>query len=117
MPNWSNWERVSQGSDHIEATVGPGVYEVRHMVTGRVIAFGYAGNVAKTIGKLRFEGGFGPFAKLFGRPRLSFRLSDLEYRTCAAASRAEAKITSQRLLRLQRSVWRRHRDKGWAFGP
>ncbi len=40
------------------------------------------------------------------------RVSDLEYRTCAAASRAEAKTTAQRLKGLRQTAWRRRMDQG-----
>jgi hypothetical protein len=41
-------------------------------------------------------------------------VSDLEYRTCAAASRAEAKTAAHRLLGLRQTAWRRRMDAGWA---
>ena len=41
----------------VEAPIGPGVYEVRHTMTGRVIAFGHAGNVANAITDLKLNGG------------------------------------------------------------
>jgi hypothetical protein len=42
------------------------------------------------------------------------RGSDFEYRTCAAASRSDAKITAQRLLGLRQTAWRRRKDMDWA---
>jgi len=41
------------------------------------------------------------------------RVSDLEYRTCAASTRAEARTTAQRLLGLRQTAWRRRIDTGW----
>ena len=89
MQTWSSWKRFPdvKGGDAIEAPVGPGVYEVRHTLTGRVMAFGHAGNVANAISELKLNGGLGPFARLFRRPPLVSRVADLEYRTCAAATR------------------------------
>ena len=55
-----------------------------------------------------------PFARLFRQQPLVSRVSDLEYRTCAAASRAEAKTAAQRLLGLRQTAWRRRMDLGWA---
>jgi len=115
MQTWSGWKRfpdVNSG-DHIEAPMGPGVYEVRHTMTGRVVAFGYAGNVANAISELKLNGGINPFARFFGRQLLVSRVSDLEYRTCAAASRAEARTTAQRLMGLRQTAWRRRMDLGW----
>jgi hypothetical protein len=51
---------------------------------------------------------------MFSRQRLTSRVSDLEYRTCAAASRAEAKTAAQRLMGLRQSAWRRRMDLGWS---
>ena len=116
MQTWSGWKRfpdVATG-DHVEAPMGPGVYEVRHTLTGRVIAFGHAANVANALSDLKLHGGAGTFARLFRKQPLESRVSDLEYRTCAATSRAEAKTTASRLLGLRQTAWRRRIDHGWA---
>ena len=116
MQTWSSWSRFPDvtGGDVIEAPVGPGVYEVRHTLTGRVMAFGHAGNVANAISELKFNGGLDPFARLFRRAPLVSRVADLEYRTCAAATRADAKTAAQRLLGMRQTAWRRRMDMGWA---
>ena len=116
VQTWSSWKRFpdAQSGDHVEAPIGPGVYEVRHTMTGRVMAFGHAGNVANAISELKLNGGASAFARLFRRQPLVSRVSDLEYRTCAAASRAEAKTTAQRLMGLRQTAWRRRMDMGWA---
>jgi hypothetical protein len=113
---WSGWKRFPdvQSGDNVEAPIGPGVYEVRHTMTGRVMAFGHAGNVANALAELKFDGGVGAFARLFGKQPIVSRVSDLEYRTCAATSRAEAKTTAQRLMGLRQTAWRRRMDTGWA---
>ncbi len=116
MQTWSGWKRfpdVNSG-EHVEAPMGPGVYEVRHTLSGRVMAFGHAGNVAHAISGLKLNGGVGPFARLLGRQPLVSRVADLEYRTCAAASRADARTTAQRLMGLRQTAWRRRMDLGWA---
>jgi hypothetical protein len=116
MQAWSNWRRFPdvKGGDQIEAPIGPGVYEVRHTLTGRLMAFGHAGNVANAISELKLNVGLSPFARLFRRPPLMSRVADLEYRTCAAASRADAKTAAQRLLGLRQNAWRRRMDLGRA---
>jgi hypothetical protein len=116
VQTWSSWKRFpdAQIGDHVEAPIGPGVYEVRHTMTGRVVAFGHAGNVANAISDLKLNGGVGSIARLFRRQPLVSRVSDLEYRTCAATSRAEAKTTASRLAGLRQSAWRRRVDTGWA---
>jgi hypothetical protein len=117
VQTWSSWKRFpdAESGDHVEAPIGPGVYEVRHTLTGRVVAFGPAGNVAQALSELKLNGGVtGTFARLFRKQPLVSRVSDLEYRTCAAASRAEAKTAAHRLLGLRQTAWRRRIDAGWA---
>lgn len=115
VQTWSGWKRFpdSHSGDHVEAPIGPGVYEVRHTLTGRVIAFGHAANVGSALSQLKLNGGAGTFARLFRRAPLVSRVSDLEYRTCAAGTRAEAKSAAQRLLGLRQTAWRRRMDLGW----
>jgi hypothetical protein len=116
VQTWSSWKRFpdAQSGGHVEAPIGPGVYEVRHTMTGRLVAFGHAGNVANAISDLKLNGGVSPFARFFGKQPLVSRVSDLEYRTCAAGSRAEAKTTANRLMGLRQTAWRRRMDLGWA---
>jgi hypothetical protein len=82
-------------------------------MTGRVIAFGHAANVANALSELKLNGGVGTFARLFRKQPAVSRVSDLEYRTCAASTRAEARTTAQRLLGLRQTAWRRRIDAGW----
>ena len=83
-------------------------------MTGRVVAFGHTGNVANAISDLKVNGGMGPIARLFRREPLVSHVSDLEYRTCAAATRAEAKTTANRMMGLRQSAWRKRLELGWA---
>jgi len=112
---WSGWKRFpdAESGDNVEAPIGPGVYEVRHTLTGRLIAFGHAANVAHAITELKVDR-TNPFARLFKPAPLTSRVSDLEYRTCVAASRAEAKTAAQRLKGLREIAWRKRLDLGSA---
>jgi hypothetical protein len=116
VQTWSGWKRFpdAHSGGHVEAPIGPGVYEVRHTLTGRVVAFGHARNVANAISDLKVNGGIGPLARLFGRQPLVSRVTDLEYRTCAAASRSEARTAANRLMGLRQTAWRRRADQGVA---
>jgi hypothetical protein len=53
------------------------------------------------------------FAKLFHRSA-SIPVNELEYRTCATASRAEAKIAAKRLQGLRQQYWQRRMALGAA---
>src|SRR3954451_16684251 len=116
MQTWTGWKRFTdaQGAEFVDAPAGPGVYEVRHTLTGRVVAFGHARNVSAALDELRRNGGVGTFARLFRRQLPASRVSDLEYRVCAASTRSEAKTTAQRLLGLRQTAWRRRMDYGWS---
>ena len=116
VQTWSNWKRFpdAYSGEHVEAPIGPGVYEVRHTMTGRVVAFGHSGNVANSLADLKLNDGASVFTKLFRKQPLVSRVEDLEYRTCAAASRAEAKTAAQRLVGLRQTAWRRRMDMGFA---
>src|SRR5260221_12735890 len=95
VQTWSTWKRFpdAQSGEHVEAPIGPGVYEVRHTMTGRVVAFGHSGNVANSLADLKLNGGLSTFARLFRKEPLVARVAHLEYRTCAAMIRAEPKTT------------------------
>jgi hypothetical protein len=116
VQTWSTWKRFpdAQSGEHVEAPIGPGVYEVRHTMTGRVVAFGHSGNVANALADLKLNDGVGAFARLFRKQPLVSRVSDLEYRTCAATSRSEARTAAQRLVGLRQTAWRRRMDTNWA---
>ena len=115
MQTWGNWKRFpdAQSGEHVEAPIGPGVYEVRHTMTGRVVAFGHSANVANALADLKLNDG-NAFTRLFRKQPLVPRVADLEYRTCAAATHAEAKTAAQRLIGLRQTAWRRRMDTGWA---
>ena len=116
IQTWSNWKRFPdvESGDSVEAPSGPGVYEVRHTMTGRLMAFGHSGDVAHAISELKLKRGVSLFARFFGRQPLVSRVADLEFRTCAAASRAEAKTSARRLMGLRQTAWKRRIDLGWA---
>jgi hypothetical protein len=114
VQSWSAWKRFpdAQLGGVVEAPIGPGVYEVRHTHTGRVVAFGSANNVANAISELKVNGGISAFQRFFGKQPLVSHVHDLEYRTYAAASRAEAKTAASRMQGLRQSAWRRRLDQG-----
>jgi len=115
MQNWTSWKRFpdAHSGGLVEAPIGPGVYEVRHVETGEVIAFGPADSVANAIGDLKINGKAGLWAKMFHRSA-SIPVSELEYRTCAAGSHAEAKVAAKRLSGLRQQYWQRRMALGFA---
>jgi hypothetical protein len=112
---WSGWRRFPdvESGESVEAPIGPGVYEVRHANSGRLVAFGDAASVAHAIGELKVAR-TNPIARLFKPAPLVSPVSELEYRTYAAASRAEARTAAQRFKGLRQAAWRRRSELGGA---
>src|SRR3954451_22513713 len=111
MQTWTSWKRFpdAHSGGLVEAPIGPGVYEVRHVDTGEVIAFGHSGSVANAIGELKINGRAGLWAKLFQRSA-SIPVNDRECRTVAPASRSEAMTPASRLKGLRQQYWRRRME-------
>lgn len=105
---WASWKAfpVSENGGHIDAPIGPGVFEVRHTETGELIAFGESGRVAHDLSKLLRPAA--PWGRLLGRKSPAHRPGDLEYRTCAAATAYEAKMVAGQLRGRREAFWRRH---------
>lgn len=114
MQTWSSWKRFPSAlsGDSVEAPIGPGVYEVRHTPSGRVVAFGHAANVANALAELKVDDGGGSWVRLFRRVSPKPPVHELEYRTCAAATRADAKTAAERMQKLRQSYWRKRLETG-----
>ena len=84
VQTWSSWKRFpdAHSGEHVEAPIGPGVYEVRHTMTGRVVAFGHSANVANALGDLKLNGNASAFSRAIpqaaaGLARCRSRISDV----------------------------------------
>jgi hypothetical protein len=108
--NWTGWKQFpnAQRGEHIEAPIGPGIYEVRHMASGDLAAFDASANVAYALSALLRKPPSRSWKKLFGGKNPSWLGHDLEYRTCAAATVGEAKMMAQCLLGRRQTFWRRN---------
>jgi len=94
ISTWSEWKRYPRAGrgDNIEAPITPGIYEVRIAGTGALHSFGAVDNVAQALALLPVGS-----KSWFGR-REATATPDLEYRTCATASKAEAKAAAERMI-------------------
>jgi hypothetical protein len=106
---WSTWKKFPDAfrGEHLEAPIGPGVYEVCHTASGEQVAFGYANNVAQALTNILpppSKRGW-PFFRRAARPR--YPIDELEYRTCAASSGAEARLTAEQLMGQRTALIRR----------
>jgi hypothetical protein len=105
---WVAWKPFpnSQNGGHLDAPIGPGVYEVRHMGTGELVAFGDSRKVAHDLSKLLQPAA--PWTRLLGRKGFDHQATDLEYRTCAATTAHEARNVADQLRGRREAFWRRH---------
>jgi len=78
IQTWNSWKRFPdvRTGGQLDAPVGPGVYEVHHTLTGRVIAFGHTGDVANALNHLKLNGGGSILSRLFRRQPLAARVSE-----------------------------------------
>jgi hypothetical protein len=91
---WSDWKRYPRAAkgENIEAPISPGIYEVRYAGTGALHSFGAVDNVAQALSQLPAVS-----KSWFGR-RETVALLDLEYRTCATSTKADAKAAAERMI-------------------
>ena len=94
---WTSWKRYPRASlgENIEAPISPGIYEVRHALSGDLFAFGAVDNLAQSLAQLQRTPK--SITAWFGR-QAPLDLPELEYRTCATRSRADARIAAERMI-------------------
>jgi hypothetical protein len=94
ISTWSEWKRYPRAGrgENIEAPITPGIYEVRNAATGALHSFGAVDNVAQALSQLA-----GGSRSWFGRREVG-QMPELEYRTCATSSKAEAKAAADRMI-------------------
>jgi hypothetical protein len=82
----------SRARRNIEAPISPGLYEVRFAGSGALHSFGAVDNVAQALSMLSVS------SKSWFARREPAEIPDLEYRTCASSSRADAKAAAERMI-------------------
>ena len=94
ISTWSEWKRYPRAArgENIEAPISPGIYEVRLAGTGALHSFGAVDNVAQALSQLTIRS-----KSWFGR-REPTESPDLEYRTCATSTKADAKAAAERMI-------------------
>ncbi|HEY3795471.1 MAG TPA: hypothetical protein VGM09_26915 [Bradyrhizobium sp.] len=94
ISTWSEWKRYprAERGENIEAPISPGIYEVRYAGSGALHSFGAVDNVAQALALLSVGS-----KSWFGR-REPAAAPDLEYRTCATSSKADAKAAAERMI-------------------
>ena len=94
ISTWSEWRRYPRPGrgENIEAPITPGLFEVRVAATGALHSFEAVDNVAVALAQLAIGS-----KSWFGR-RDAASSPDLEYRTCATSSKADAKAAAERMI-------------------
>jgi hypothetical protein len=94
ISTWSEWKRYPRAGrgENIEAPITPGIYEVRFAGSGALHSFGAVDNVAQALSLLPVGS-----KSWFGRRETS-GTPDLEYRTCATSTKADAKAVAERMI-------------------
>ncbi len=94
ISTWSEWKRYPRPGrgENIEAPICPGLYEVRYAGTGALHSFEAVDNVAQALALLQTG-----TKSWFGR-RDARAQADLEYRTCATSTKADAKAAAERMI-------------------
>jgi hypothetical protein len=94
ISTWSEWKRYPRSGrgENLEAPISPGIYEVRFAATGAVHSFGAVENLAQALALLQVG-----TKSWFGR-RDTTVVPDLEYRTCATSTKADAKAAAERMI-------------------
>jgi hypothetical protein len=94
ISTWSEWKRYPRAArgENIEAPISPGIYEVRFAGSGALHSFGAVDNVAQALALLQVSS-----KSWFGR-REAAQAPELEYRTCATSTKADAKAAAERMI-------------------
>jgi len=96
ISTWSEWKRYPRAArgENIEAPISPGIYEVRFAGSGALHSFGAVDNVAQALALLSV----GSRSKSWFGRRDAGQPPELEYRTCATSSKADAKAAAERMI-------------------
>ncbi len=94
ISTWSEWKRYPRAGrgENLEAPISPGIYEVRIAATGALHSFGAVDNLAQALAQLQVTP-----KSWFGRKETT-AVPDLEYRTCATSTKADAKAAAERMI-------------------
>lgn len=101
---WTEWKRFpkAERGEHVEAPIGSGIFEVREASTGALFTFGAADSVAQALAALAIPPR--SFTSWFRSGSVS--TPNLEYRTCATSTKAEAKTAAEGMVN-RRETWLR----------
>jgi hypothetical protein len=103
---WRSFPTASPTSAPLDAPEGPGLYEIRRVADGTLVAFGHAESVAAALRNF-LPGAANRLRRLFSPDRKLWSSGGLEYRTVAAASSEQARSIAERLEDRRVAFYRR----------
>lgn len=103
VDQWTSWKKFPEPKlgEHLDAPLGPGVYELRNAMSGEMLAFGHSPNVASTLTK-QLTPSF--WQRMRGTAP---DLRNIEYRTMAASSPQSARDHVASIERRREVYWER----------
>ena len=109
---WTTWSTFPLGrrSDEIEASSGPGVYEICNTSTREQVALGCTRNVAAALGAVLNPTGLRKWLSFRRGPR--FAVGEVEYRVWPTSTFAEAKAVIDLIQNRRGAVLRRFTAAG-----
>jgi hypothetical protein len=109
IARWTEWKSFPDAyyGEYIQAPIGPGLYEVCQTATREQVAFGYSQNVAEALTNLLKPGKVQKRSFFRRATRTRYASGELEYRTWAVATLADAKVAVDQILAQREAVVRR----------
>jgi hypothetical protein len=104
VDQWSSWKKFpeQQRGEHLDAPLGPGIYELRRATSGEALGFGHSPNVAATLARQ-----MAPSFWERWRGKMSLDVRDIQYRTMAAVSPRSARDYAANIERRREAYWGR----------
>jgi hypothetical protein len=104
VDQWTSWKKFPEPKrgEHLDAPLGPGIYELRRSTSGEMLGFGHSPNVAATLTRQ-----MAPSFWERVRGKMTLDLRDIEYRTMAAASKQSARDHAANIERRRADYWGR----------
>lgn len=103
---WRSFPTSSPTSPSLDAPAGPGLYEIRRVSDGTLVAYGHAESVRETM-KQFLPGAATRLRRLFSPYRKVWNSGALEYRTVAVSTADEARSIADRLEDRRMAFYRR----------
>lgn len=106
--HWSAWRSFPDDyfGEYIQASMGPGLFEVCRSATREQVAFGCSRNVVESLCDVLKPRGLRKWLSL--RRQSHYETGELEYRTWSTATLADARATASLIRDRQQAMMRKY---------